>query len=517
MVAHNLAGQTLPFGDCMRSQINTGRRQVLAALAGSTVLAVAAPTAGATTTGTDPRRNGLRAGGEPLANAKALNEALAAAAAARSPLLIPGGDFPLAGRLVAPAGSHIVLADGARLRWVDIAATGTPFLGSPAHAGLEVSGDDFALTGRGELLGPGGGAYRPLEIGILAVGAGIDTPRRGLRIADGVRIANFGSHGIALQYVTGIDIDGIALEDLGYAGLQGLSCADGRIQRCAVRRIGPGTSNNAYGISFTHDSRRYGEDPRAQDDPAHHPNAFCRNISIADNVVEDIPVWSGIDFHGAYDCEAVRNEVYNCRNGVLLQGSSGDAVKFGGANNRVADNRVTIRRRDGGPTTITLVPRLGISVNGGSVVPHRAVTVENNRIDGYGDSQHTSFALQHTYTSGVMIRGNRLDNWHGYGCYSAYSSGAILDNEFGPVGEPANSACIYVAIGGALEIAGNRHLADRGAAATYGVYVNTPTDPPPHAIHDNDFSAVTGFAYAGHGGSRLAPGQIGRRSTEGQF
>ncbi len=499
----------------MHSRIDIGRRAVLGALAGGTLLATAAPGARALAVVTDPRQFGLRAGGDPIANARALNTALAAAAAGLSRLEIPAGDVPLAGRLVAPAGSHIVLADGARLRWVDMSATASPVLGTATHAALEVVGDDFSLTGHGELLGPGPGAYRPAEVGLLAIGAGIDAPRRGLRVGDGVRIANFGSHGLLLQYVTAVEIEDVLFEDLGYAGVQGLSCTDGFVRHCVVRRIGPGVSNNAYGISFTHDSRRYGDDPRANDDPAHHPNAFCRNISVTDNVVEDIPIWTGIDFHGAFDCEALRNSVYNCRNGILLQGSSGDAVKFAGANNRVADNRITVRRRDSSPTTITQVPRLGISVNGGSIVPHRAVTIENNSIDGYGDSQHTSFALQHTFTSEVLIRRNRIDNWRGYGCYSAFSSGAIIENDFGPVVEPANTACIYVAGGGALEIAGNRHVPTAGSAATYGVYLNTPTDPPAHAIHDNDFTAVTSFPYAGHAGSRLAPAQIGRRSTQG--
>jgi parallel beta-helix repeat protein len=225
------------------------------------------------------------------------------------------------------------------------------------------------------------------------------------------------------------------------------------------------------------------------------------------NTVFDNPLWTGIDFHGAWNCSAHDNHVYNCRNGLLLQGSSGDGVDYSGANNSVTNNLVTTLRLNGGPSTITSVTRLGISVNGGHKIRHRSVVVRSNTIDGYGDTRYSSFALQHTNNTGVEISANKITNWRGYCCYSAYADGVIRGNVFGPPADPAGSACIYVAIGGHLEIADNRFERDGGAGAMYGVYINTAADEP-YAIHGNDFSGVTGLAYAGHGGSRLDPRQI---------
>ena len=59
--------------------------------------------------------------------------------------------------------------------------------------------------------------------------------------------------------------------------------------------------------------------------------------------------------------------------------------------------------------------------------------VRDNTIDGFGDTAHSSYSIQHTYTSKVEISNNRINNWRGYGCYSAYSDGVISDNIFGPV------------------------------------------------------------------------------------
>jgi len=228
---------------------------------------------------------------------------------------------------------------------------------------------------------------------------------------------------------------------------------------------------------------------------------------VAFNTVYEIPVWVGVDFHGAYDCHARSNRVFNCRHGVLLQGSSGDATGFGGENNEVINNAVTTRRMNGEPTTVSAVPRLGISVNGGNRVRHRSVSVRANTIDGFGDSRNTSFSLQHSYTAAVEISGNRVTDWRGYGCYSLYSQGVVSDNEFGAVADSTNTACIFVAIGGELKILRNRHAVNSGRAALYGLYINSPSDAP-YLIEGNDFRAAVRQQFASHNGTPLPSAQM---------
>jgi Right handed beta helix region len=455
----------------------------------------------------DLRRYGVAPSATPAANSVALQRCLDESAG-KATVRVPAsdGEFTLAGRITAPAGTTIVLEKGARLRWVSTEMTGGELVRNPTRPGLEVVGDNFSLTGEGHLIGPSTGVYVASEIGLFCSGTTAGR-RRGFKVGPNVDVLNWGSHGIVVAYTSGIDITGITVHNCGYAGIQMLSCADGKILHNEVGAIGPGANGNAYGISCSHDSRYYNQDPQAEVNGRAVANPFCSNMLVEGNTVYDNPLWSGIDFHGAWDCTARANHVYNCRHGLLMQGSSGDAIDFSGANNTVVDNSVTTRRLNGDPTTITIPTRLGISVNGGHRHRHEHIVVANNKIDGYGDSAHGSFALQHTNTTGVEIAGNKLTNWKGWGCYNAYSDGVIRGNEFGPPADPTNTACIYVAGGSVLEITGNRSVPGAGARPTYGVYINNPADQP-YRIHDNDFAAVSQFAYAGHSGTRLDPRMV---------
>jgi len=483
------------------------RRDAITLLAGLGAAAPFGRARAAKPAGGDVRSYGMRPDASPAANAAALQRCLNANTGGQ--VSIPGADadYQLTGRITAPAGTSIALGDGARLRWVATEPNGSAFLRAPTRPGIEVQGDGFRLTGKGQIIGPSPGVYVAREIGILCVGNGSDGAHRGFEIGEGVELRDWGSHGIAAQFVRDVRIVRAKITGCGYAGMQFLSCQNGQILSNVVGPIDPGTSGNAYGISCTHDSANYGEDPHAAEDGRLAANPFCIGFEVAHNTVSDIPQWTGIDFHGAYDCQAHDNHVYNCRNGVLLQGSSGAGVEFAGERNSVVGNTVTTSRMNGEPTTVSAVTRLGISVNGGKRIHHRSIVVRGNTIDGYGDSHGTSFSLQHTYTSDVEISSNHVTNWRGYGCYSAYSDGTISGNEFGPVADRISTACIFVAIGGHLKIVNNRHVADPGHAALYGVVINTATDPP-YVISGNDFRAASAQQYAGHGGARMSAAQI---------
>lgn len=454
----------------------------------------------------DVRRYGMRQDAHPKANAAALQQSIVATAGEKHAVIRGAGtEYPLSGRVVAPKGTSIILGDGARLRWTETAPGEARLLGGITRPGIEVHGDDFHLRGDGELIGPSRDAYVPNECGILVVGASAAEPRKGLEIGEGVRISNWGSRGLVAQFVSGIRVTGVVITDCGYAGMQFLSCQYGKVTSNRVGEIGPGASGNAYGISCTHDSRGYAADPHALEEGRRAANPFCSGFEVAGNTVYDIPLWTGIDFHGAYECSAHDNKVYNCRNGILLQGSSGEAAGFAGSDNSLIGNTITTARMDGGATTVTEVTRLGVSVNGGKHVHHRSVAVRGNSIDGYGDSRNTSFPLEHSFTTDLTINDNRISNWRGYGCYSAYSQGIIQDNEFAAVLDPRSTACIYIAIGGVLRITGNRETPGEGTAPLYGVYLNSPGDRSSCIMQDNDFSAVRLMPYAGHGGTRLTP------------
>jgi len=482
------------------------RRDAITLLAAFGAAAVPCPRARAA--GGDVRSYGMSPDASAAANSAALQRCLNANTGGQ--VTIPGADadYQLTGRITAPAGTSIALSDGARLRWVMTeAASSAALVRSPTRAGIEVLGDGFRLSGKGKLIGPSHGVYVASEIGILCVGASAAAGRRGFEISDGVEFSDWGSHAIAAKFTREVRIARIRINGCGYAGMAFLSCQNGQILSNTVGAIGPGTSGNAYGISCSHDSFEYDQDPHAAEDGRLAANPFCSGFEVANNTVHDVPLWSGIDFHGGYECQAHDNTVYNCRNGLLLQGSSGAGVNFAGEHNAVINNTVTTTQMNGAPTTVTSAARLGISVNGGKLVHHRSIVVHGNTIDGYGDSHNTSFSLQHTYTSNVEISNNRVTNRRGAGCYSAYSDGVISGNDFGPVADPVGTACIFVAVGGKLRIVDNRHRVDPAHAALYGLYINAPGDEP-YIIEGNDFRAARSQQYAGHGGAALSAAQI---------
>jgi len=450
----------------------------------------------------DVRAYGVKPDATPEANTAALQRCLNENAG--TPIVIPGADadYQLSGKLSAPAGTTIVLRDGARLRWVSTQPNGATFLRAATRAGIEVLGDNFKLSGKGQIVGPSAGAYVERESGIVCVGNGTAGARRGFEVSDGIEIRNWGSHGIATQFVREVRVVNIKVTNCGYAGMQFLSCQNGKVLSNTIGEIGPGTSGNAYGVSCNHDSLNYGDDPQAASNGRLVANPFSSGFEIGGNTVYDIPLWAGIDFHGAYECQAHNNNVYNCRHGILLQGGSNAAVDFAGEHNSVTGNAVTTSRRNGEPTTITAPMRLGISVNGGKRVPHRSITVRDNTIDGFGDSQNTSCSVQHTYTTDVEISNNRISNWRGYACYSHHSQGVVQGNDFGPVADSTSTACIFVATAGELRILGNRHVVPAGRGARYGLYINSANDSP-YVIQGNDFRSATVQAYGGPRGAPL--------------
>ncbi len=486
------------------------RRDAMTLLA---AIAAASPLPKARAADGDVRSYGMKPDASPATNAAALQRCINENAGAR--VMIPGADadYQISGKISAPANTSIVLGDGARLRWVATQANGSTFLRSATRPGIDVLGDNFRLTGKGQIIGPSRGAYVAQEIGIVCVGRDARTPRSGFEISDGVEILGWGGIGVATQFVQSVKITGINVHDCGYGGMRFLSCQNGTILTNTVGAIGPGTDGNAYGISCSHDSLNYGQDPQAALNGRLAANPFCSSFEVAGNTVFDIPLWAGIDFHGAYDCRAHNNRVYNCRHGLLLQGSSNAGGDFAGENNAVTSNVVTTARMNGEPTTISAQTRLGISVNGGKQLRHRSIVVHDNTIDGYGDSHNTSSSIQHTNTQNIEISNNRISNWSGYACYSANSQGVIQNNDYGPVAERTSTACIFVAVGGSLRVIGNRHVVPAGRGAMYGLYINTPTDAP-YTIQGNDFSSATVQQYAGHGGSRLSTAQmVGGRTS----
>lgn len=117
-----------------------------------------------------------------------------------------------------------------------------------------------------------------------------DSPIRNLTIRN-CRISGFGT-AIDARHVENLIVENCTIEDAAYAGVLVYSGIGGRIAGNTIQRIGVGVDtngpdeNNAYGIALSRIATSdFVADPRSSD------------FTVDHNIVEDVPLWHGIDTH----------------------------------------------------------------------------------------------------------------------------------------------------------------------------------------------------------------------------
>lgn len=151
----------------------------------------------------------------------------------------------------------------------------------PGKTALTVTGGDATLEDY-DLVGPGDAVYDGASIGLQLLG-----PRASLAR---IRIRGFGKTGLLIDRATGFLVTDLTVEDVVYAGWLTTGATDGvidrwRVSRVATKTVLPGT-NNAYGSSF---SMLAGQAP-------------SQRLVARNGIVEDAPMFHGIDSHGSIDC-----------------------------------------------------------------------------------------------------------------------------------------------------------------------------------------------------------------------
>jgi hypothetical protein len=150
------------------------------------------------------------------------------------------------------------------------------------------------------ITGPGAGSYDTTTDGIYGLGAYTGVIIRHVTIR-GMRHA-----GIWLDGLVNPLIEDVVIEDVGYVGIMAVRVVGGTIQRNTIRRVGYGTTglpegNNAYGIAIS------GYEPTPSSD-----------ILVADNVIEDVPLWHGLDTHGGQRITFSGNTVRRAPRAIFL-------------------------------------------------------------------------------------------------------------------------------------------------------------------------------------------------------
>jgi len=310
-----------------------------------------------------------------------LNKAFAVGGA----IYIPQGTYKVTDELDVDSASEI-FGDG------DLSVLNFTELGEAN--GLNITSSNVHLRDF-KVQGPSAAAFVAGENGIEfsgASGGGELTNGSATRLT----VTKFGDNGIAMVYYNNMKVVNCTVKDVGYTGI-GAECSDdGVISGCNVSDVVVGASGNAYGIAI---SNLVGDD-------------LSERWTVSNNIIDNVPIWKGLDTHGGQDIAFIVNVVTNCGQGIGVV-----TAQSSGTNK--PSNRVTIVGNIFRAGTTTSTTGTGIIISGGSGTPKMlGVIVSNNIINGFGTGNHSvspstatsGGGISFVNTEGAVISNNVIGN-----------------------------------------------------------------------------------------------------------
>jgi len=214
-------------------------------------------------------------------------------------------------------------------------------------------------------------------------------PKLGEQLCHNVRIRdcsvyNYGFQGIEFDSVATGYITDCNVYRIGYAAIACLSCLDVVVNGNVVESVKPGFQGNAYGIKFSHWTVQEPKSTRC----------------VADgNIIQDIPVWEGLDTHDGTYITFSNNVVLNCKLGI-------SAGPGNGATEPVHDIIISGNTIVAGDAAHQ---HNGIVVTGLLAAYAYNISVANNSVDGYGETGNDARGAIHAdATGGVVVTGNSV-------------------------------------------------------------------------------------------------------------
>lgn len=261
---------------------------------------------------------------------------------------------------------------------------------------ITISASDVEVDGvsfRGASYDTKPGALVYDDNAISASGTDSQTPIRSLRFLN-LKINGFAGFGISVRYAENVHTVGCTAEYLGYAGIMYLSVLQGVIQRNRIRYVDCTTGGtNWYGIALTRDP--------SQTSLVSNPCTYC---VVTENIVSDVPGWTGIDTHACYRTLISLNQVLRCRFGIYAQYDSSTLpdklpAQFVVISHNYVEGRSTASERG-----------LGIASLGLSSMPNLSVEILNNTVVNSGDYTSVIGAIHVASTIGGVVFGNTVTN-----------------------------------------------------------------------------------------------------------
>lgn len=338
---------------------------------------------------------------------------------------------------------------------------------------------------RGKIAGTQHASQSANENAIAATGASAASPLSNVTIED-VEIDNWGMHGILLTYVNDFGVLRNKLSNLYYTGIGTVSCIRGTVQQNKVKTV-VGTPL-AYGIFFARNSTAsLVTDPRSAD------------ILCANNDVQDVPNWEGLDTHAGQRISFIGNNVKACKKGIVVgPATDGANPTFAPLDVNVMGGSVDSLVTDGSMDVGILFQGAGNTV--GSPVELATGSVIGVTVRGHGDQSNSiSAAIILQTTRGVVVMGNPIiePSPHGVFLYHDNYEQVVWNN---PVTDAwsttqANTSAVHVNSDYQTGSLGGNSLSHGSKSATHlnvwGLRVGSSLSNSLMQISANRFAAAT--------------------------
>jgi parallel beta-helix repeat protein len=303
------------------------------------------------------------------------------------------------------AGKNILFPAGLNVRVTSVITIpdNTVILGYGAKLYNVLTHQTLLLLGNGvkifglELEGAGNSAYNASGIGISIVGADASNYKDGFLLED-CYIHDIGNYGVQAEFVKNGLIKNCKIMDIGYAGIIGLSVSNIQVvQKTHIKGVAPGTASNVYGITFTR---------RTTDTLLVYPRS--KDCVVDGCIVEDIPLWEGLDAHAGDNIKFLNNTINNTKKGIAIVS---DGVANGSIHCHAEGNTMT------GLGTGNGIDIAGKSNVAGTPTDYTSdCVVSNNIIISYGiDADVDNGGIVLDNASDIVVSGNILKNCYGNG------------------------------------------------------------------------------------------------------
>ena len=213
------------------------------------------------------------------------------------------------------------------------------------------------------------------------------------------RISGFGEYAVWLAYVKGGRIAGNSINNIGYAGVGGVSCEDVIVDGNTIKTISPGTpGGDAYGIFI---DRNDGTSEVAW------PRSY--RCVITNNTIENVTASAadngqGIDTHGGVSFVIDSNVIKNCECGIFLTASSISGSQALGPKQCIVSNNVI----EGGVNSIGYGIVVYGARSGVTVIEYAEdCVVSGNIVTGHGKQNEVAInATLFSATKNLNVTGN---------------------------------------------------------------------------------------------------------------